>query len=411
MRRVVTHLALSVFLCFGGAAEAWQLPTHVGLTQRAAQRSNLDAWLRKQGLTEGEHELLGVLPHESHALMDGLANIDASLGVTPDHGRQPALAWLVAGVVIEGVGIERVRNHFIDARTKTGLDERVRFDNTKAGLDGARLGLATLRDLLTGGGFDGTGMRADAWVVHPTNPLSRPHFLEALYRASTAADPAARADALAHALLCAGSIANVLESVGAPANAHGDFAINTLKAGAPLEHWAETRYGTETPPVAVAAPSHSRLRSFFTADDGTGLADEVARDYDSPGARSHGSQSATDVAERLLPRIAAETATLLDYLFRGSLEIGTPRYQDGVLARDVQVGSVEIGGGTLELYSEASDGRRTRLVSRPTRGGSSGEVLLAIDADQLAKGKRLVAVYRGSDAAGEPIVLAALVTP
>lgn len=406
---------LTGLLVSATAASAWQIPTHVGITHRAIQRSTLDAWLRKNGLGDGLYEVLGLAkrpttagPIDDAALLEELATLDASLGASPDHGRQPALAWVLAGAALEGADMQRVRNHFVNPRTHRGLDEHARFADGKSTLDGARQGISTVRGLLAGGAFDGTGLRADVWVELERNPLSRPHFLDALYRAHTARSATERASWLARALVCVGSMLHVLQAVGDPAHAHGDFAVNYLAAGAPLARWVDARYGTATPPALQAGAARARLRSFFTSDDHSGLADQVARTYGSPGAPSGlPMRNPAEVADELLPRLAAESAALLDFLLRGSLQLSAARYEKGVLKIDLQVGSVPIGAGELELYEEEADGTRTRISSGHVAGGVSGVTLRSFSDDELPAGRRRIAVFRGLDGNGEPIVLAA----
>ncbi len=409
MTRSLRAGVLSGFVIFGASAWAWQLPTHMGLTHRAVQRSTLDTWLRHHQLGDGLYEILGISKRGDDAeLLGDLAVLDASLGASPDSGRQPALGWLLAGAAVEGTDIQRIRHHFVDPRTHKGLDERARFSDGKSSIDGSKQGLTSVRAMLAGATFDGTGIRADEWVDNDRNPYSRGHFLAALQRTHTAATPMERSAALARALVCAGSILHVLEAVGDPAHAQGDFAVNYLRAGAPLERFVEDRYGMETPPALQAGAPRKRLRDYFTTDDATGLADQVAVGYGSPGRPSSPMSANADVAEQLLPRIAAESAALLDFLFRGSIVLSEARYQKGLMKIDLEVGALPLGAGEIEIYDENSNGVRTRIARAPTSGGASGAVLMSFTDVELPAGAKKIAVYRGLDAAGEPLVLGAV---
>ncbi len=431
MRRLLAALAgFGALLVAAPAARAWELETHVGLTHRAALASRVDAWLRARGLDAGLYEIIAL---GDRALLGELALVDAALGVTPDRARQPALAWLLAGAALEGARMDRVRHHFVDPRTGGGLDE-----DDAAG---------TVRGLFTGASFDGTGMRADRWLDAATNALSRPRLLDDLERAAAAEQPAEREAALARALVCAGALAHVLEAVGDPAHARGDFAVNYGAAGAPLERWARDRYGLAVPAPAPRGPAPARLASFVTAPDGSGLADEVARAFLSPGTLPGGGRALAapplepgrepsgvvagpwvrtlvgyrrtgrgveytftpaalaEATDALLPRIAARAASLLDFLFRDAIAIR--RDGDGLT---VAVGAEALGRGRFALFAEQPDGRRTRLLERETRGGAAGTALAELDAaaaKAFAGARRVVALYRGVDAAGEPIVASA----
>jgi hypothetical protein len=445
--------------CFGlccslllptGTAQAWELETHVGLTHQAALQGRLDAWLRERGLGSGLYETLALEPRARRAareaeryalddrgLLDELGSLDAALGVSPDGARQPALAWMLAGAALEGARMDRVRNHFLDPRHGGGLAERGPNGSERLRIDGARDGSGTVRGVFTGANFDGTGERADRWIESVDNPLSRIRLLDELERAAVSGTPAGRQAALARALVCMGALEHVLQAVGDPAHARGDFTVNYSSAGAPLEHWAAQRYGLSVPPAAPPGSTATRLAAFITAPDGSGLGDEVARAFVSPGTlpgmegalpqprlqpgpepqgilagplvhelvvyrRVPGGVSYTlspaalaEAAEVLLPRIARRSVQLLDFLLRGAL---VPSDDGGF-----RVGPLGLGRGHLTYLEEGLDGIRRVVISRTTEGGAPGTVLLT--GNPSARG---VLSFRGVDENGEPIALSAV---
>ena len=387
------------------SAHAWEAETHVGLTQRAAQRSTLDLWLRRQGYEAGLHEELGLrradgkLESRDAALLGELVAIDAALGGAPDNGRQPALDWLLAGTALEGVGIERLRNHFLDA-SQHGLDEREHLDAMRVRFDDVRAGLGTFRGAFTGTNFDGTGQPADRWADAAGNALSRRVFVSAQLDALRSPTPKLREAALARALVAAGALLDVLQSVGDPANARNDFYVNTVVARSPLEHYAAERYGMLVPPALGKGAPRDTLAAFFHSADGTGLADETGRLHRSPATQpsrpTKDELSAT--AESLLPRIGAESAALLDFLFRGTLDFD--RTAEGPIVVRAGLG---LGAGSLELYTDSADGTRALVATVAVAAvPATAELARFPNVD----GKTLF-VFHGVDSAGEPIVIGA----
>ncbi|MEO6951355.1 MAG: hypothetical protein ABI321_06040 [Polyangia bacterium] len=394
---------------FPTSAQAWERETDVGLTQRAVQHSALDAWLRHHGYEAGLHEELGLrhadgtLEPRDAALLGQLVAVDAALGAAPDDGRQPALDWLLAGTALEGVGIERIRNHFLDAN-QHGLDEHERLDAMRVRFDDVRAGLGTFRGAFTGVNFDGTGLPASRWVDATSNPLSRRAFIAAQLDTLRSATPKLREAALARALVAAGALLDVLQSVGDPANARNDFYTNTIVARSPLEAYAAERYGMLVPPALGKGTPRDKLASFFHSADGTGLADEVGRAYRSPATQATRptKEQLAITTDALLPHIAAQSAALLDFLFRGTLDFETTT--EGPIAVHADIG---LGAGTLDLYTDTADGTRVLVTTR--------KVAAVPETAELARfpgvDSKTLFVFHGVDAAGEPIVIGARRTP
>lgn len=448
-------LALACGLLFAQPARAWELETHVGLTNRAALHSRLDGWLRAHGLTSGLYDTLSLEPGarrqandaaryvlDDRSLLDEISQLDSALGVSPDGPRQPALAWLLAGAALEGARMDRVRNHFLDPHAHDGaLAEDGSNGSARTRLDAARDGSGSVRGIFTGANFDGTGLRADRWIDSRNNALSRTHMLDELERAATAETEPQRRAALARALVCAGSILHVLQAIGDPANARGDFTVNYTIAGAPLERAALLRYGRSVPEPGVPGAPALVLARFFTSPDGTGLGDEVARSFVSPGTLPGGAgalplpklspgpephgllpgpwvkmlatyrrgadgvhyalppEAFAEAVDALLPRIARRSAQVLDFLFTDALEFRL----DAGDPLSIRIGAGALGKGTIALYLETEDGKRTQLIKRDTQGGLQ-HAELATAGTTLPVGRSLVAVYRGLDASGDPIV-------
>jgi len=121
----------------------------------------------------------------------------------------------------------------------------------------------------------------------------------------------------------------------------------------------------------------------------------------------------------ILPEVAAYEAGLLDFLLRGELTL--------TVSDQITVSGAGLGVGTVEILVEDQRGVRTSIANvqvsahgaaapAPAAGATPAPVAgapaapAAPTAEQLAQiatpasGTRVVAVYRGSDAAGEPVV-------
>jgi hypothetical protein len=204
----------------------------------------------------------------------------------------------------------------------------------------------------------------------------------------------------------------------------------------------------------VPAPSRvstrDRLRDYFTSKDGSGLADVISRSYFSPNtlpvtmrvagdakptlarpaptlptrlnlmaaSRDEGSvlrdakgtclaryrverdvlafgiddECMLEQVDAILPEVAAYETGLLDFLLRGELEL--------TAAGEVAVTGKGLGAGTVEVYVDDERGVRTKLTSASVAAGA--EQLARVAAPSA--GVRVVALYRGVDAHGEPLI-------
>ncbi len=128
-----------------------------------------------------------------------------------------------------------------------------------------------------------------------------------------------------------------------------------------------------------------RLRFRGRPERGDVLTDRVYQDY----------------AARLLPRAVGYSAALLDYFFRGRLELAftaDPADADASFLTAVNRSAEPIGPGVLTLYTDAADGGRAPVP------GAALPVTAAVPPDQplpplrvprTVEGQRLTAVYRG----------------
>jgi hypothetical protein len=95
---------------------------------------------------------------------------------------------------------------------------------------------------------------------------------------------------------------------------------------------------------------------------------------------------------RILPEVGSFEAGLLDFLLRGELTL-----QGG---REIVATAKGLGVGTVEFVVEDERGVRTPLGTFQTTGQAAE--LARVSAPAI--GTRVVAVFRGADAGGEPIV-------
>jgi hypothetical protein len=112
-------------------------------------------------------------------------------------------------------------------------------------------------------------------------------------------------------------------------------------------------------------------------------------------------QCMLEQVDAILPEVAAYEAGLLDFLLRGELQI--------TLGGELVVTGKGLGAGTVELYVEDERGVRTKLTSAATAGTAAAAGAAAADAELLrvaapGAGTRVVALYRGVDASGEPLI-------
>lgn len=448
-RRLAVVLALALV---PATAAAWEpQTTHAGLAEQAALASRLHKRLVSLGFVGGLFEPLTIPPADAPALTTALKLLSPTHGSVPDaRGRQSALAWLTAGAALADLPASQAANHFFDPATGQG------WTPPSTGLSG------TLARLVGQGAVPGKGIPAPDWLIAKTNPFNLEQFQNQYAKAVTAATPGERSRSMAAALVAAGAMLHVLGDLGAPARVRGDAAayLEPLGAGpddlgSRLERIAALTYGRLGVPSPSRTVTRSHLRDFITSKDGGGLADVIARGYFSPGTLPEPTRVSDDTRPRLrrpqpavparlnlmaaarddgttlrspsgtclaryrvehdtltfsidddcvleqlaviLPEVAAYEAGLLDFLLRGELLL--------TVADQITVSTgaeTALGAGKLDVLVEDDRGVRTSIASVATQPGAAAAALTTVATP--ASGTRVVAVYRGVDAAGEPIV-------
>jgi len=432
-------------------ALAWEPETtHAGLAEQAALASRLHKRMVSLGFTGGLFEPLTIPPADAPALLAALKLLSPSHGSVPDaRGRQSALGWLTAGAALADTPAANGANHFFDPLTGRGWEAP---DHGPIG----RLG-ESVRRALGRAALPDRGVPAPDWVTSRSNPFNLDSFATQYAKAVSASTPGERSRHMAAALVAAGAILHTLGDLGAPSRVRGDeLAHFEPLGGGPddlgsrferIAALAHGRLGVPTPSRVITRP---RLRDYFTSKDGGGLADLVSRSYFSPntlpastriggdtrpalarpaptlpsrlnlmaasrdegsvlrdargtclaryqvehGVVSFGLDDACllEQVDAILPEVAAYEAGLLDFLLRGELQIA--------LSGELVVTGKGLGAGTIEVYVEDERGVRTRLTSASTAPSSEQLVRAAAP----TAGTRVVALYRGVDGNGEPLI-------
>lgn len=449
--RASALLFAALVLVPAGAAQAWEPETtHAGLAEQAALKSRLHKRLVALGWNGGLFEPLTIPPADAPSLINALKLLSPTHGAVPDgRGRQVALGWLAAGAALADVPAAHGANHFYDPRSGNGWSAPDRSMVT---------GLSDkVREVLGRANLPDRGVPAVTWVTAKQNPFNVDAFYTQYDKAVSAKTAGERSRHMAAALVAAGAILHTLGDLGAPSRVRGDEAAHLEPLGAGpddlgsrFERIAALAYGRLGVPAASRTITRPRLRDYFTSKDGGGLADLIERSYYSPNTlpgpsrvsnqskpklvrpaptppsrlnvmaanRDEGTMlrdtSGTclaryrvdnDVLEFsiddecmleqlavILPEVAAYEAGLLDFLLRGELTItGTDT---------LAISAKGLGAGTVEVLVEDARGVRTKLASATIKPNT--EQLLSVPAP--GSGTRVVAVFRGVDANGEPIV-------
>lgn len=432
------------------AAVAWEpQTTHAGLAEQAALSSRLHKRLVSLGFAGGLFEPLTIPPADAPALTAALKLLSPTHGAVPDaRGRQAALAWLTAGAALADIPASHGANHFFDAATGAGWMAPDR---------GVLGGLSDkVREAITKGSLPDKGVPAPDWITAKDNPFNLDQFLSQYAKAVSAVTPGERSRYMAAALVAAGAMLHTLGDLGAPSRVRGDSAahLEPLGAGAGdlgsrFERIAALAYGRLGVPAPSRTITRNRLRDYFSSKDGGGLADLIARSYFSSNTLPEPTRIAGDARPRLLrpeptlparlnlmaanrddgttlraaagtclaryrvehdvltfsldddcvleqlaeimPEVASYETGLLDFLLRGELTLAA--------GDQLAVSGQGLGAGDIEVLVEDDRGVRTSLAKKPVSGGEQlAQVAMP------ATGVRVVAVFRGKDAAGEPIV-------
>lgn len=448
MKRAAGLLAIALAT---STAHAWEAQTtHAGLAEQAALSSRLHKRLVSLGFAGGLFEPLTIPPADAPALIQNLKLLSPTHGAVPDaRGRQTALAWIAAGASLADVPARHAANHFYDPATKKGWEHPDR---------GVFKGLSdTFREAIGRASLPARGMPAPDWITAKDNPFSIGAFHDQYEKAVSAATPGERSRHMAAALVAAGAILHTLGDLGAPSRVRGDEAAHFEPLGggpddlgSRFERIAALAYGRLGVPAPSRVITRTRLHDFFSSSDGGGLADFVSRSFFSPNTLPAPTRVGGDTKPRvarpqpalparlnlmaasredgttlrspegtclarykvehgvvsfslddecmleqlavILPEVAAYETGLLEFLLRGELEIKA--------GPQIAVSGKELGAGKVDVLVEDERGVRKSLGSAQTNGGS--DVLIRVPSP--GAGKRIVAVFRGTDRAGEPIV-------
>jgi hypothetical protein len=365
--------------------------------------------------------------------------------VPDSRGRQAALAWLAAGAALADVPASHGANHFFDPKTGHGW---VRPDRSFSSSMTDKV-----REMLGRSSLPERGVPAPDWVVAKDNPFNQDAFLSQYAKAVTAATPGERSRHMAAALVAAGAMMHVLGDLGAPSRVRGDEAAHLEQLGggpddlgSRFERIAALAYGRLGVPAPTRVITRAHLREYFTAPDNGGLADLISTRYFSPNtlpypasieehpqlarelpklpnrlnlmaaSRDDGStvrdsagvcmaryrvehgvvrfslddDCMLEQVTAILPEVTSYETGLLDFLLRGELTI--------TAAQTVVVTGKDLGPGTVEIVAEDDRGVRTPLTALKPGANELARASLP------ANGTRVLAVFKGQDTAGEPIV-------
>ena len=450
---------------------AWEpATTHAGLTEQAALSSKLQTRLVEQlGLPRGLFEPLIVPPQDAVSLFTVLRTHNPTDGYVPDQrGRLYALGWLVAGAAIADAPLSFAGNHFLDPSSGKGLTD-ASVSSARQRLRRRRVARAAGQDMAR------QGIAAPDWVLHPDNPMNLDGFLAQYEKAVRARTPGERSRHVAGALLAAGAILHVLQDMGSPSHVRNDYAAHltplgndTLDLGSRFERIASLAFGRLGVPApqegVVSAPD---LRSFFTAEDGSGLADRTAARWFSantlPRARRLPTRLTPEAIQRLLtaslrrpapeptlpldlfaaaspggahlaneqgvclagyrvvrstlawflddecmldqirailPEVARYSTGLLDWLFRGALDLS--RTGQNLVATSP---GLKLGAGKVEFLWDDNLGVRTSYHTVDAEPMAKGDVTARAPLPPEAA-TRITVLFRGVDASGQPLVAA-----
>jgi hypothetical protein len=452
------RFALLALVIATGTANAWEAETtHAGLAEQSALSSRVHKRLVSMGFSGGLFEPLTIPPADAPALIDDLHLLSPSHGSVPDgRGRQTALAWLAAGAALADVPAKHGANHFFDVASGRGWTSPSRSALGSL-TDSVRraFGRASLPD---------HGVPAPDWVTAKDNPFNLAAFLDHYAKAATAATPGERSRHMAAALIAAGAILHTLGDLGAPSRVRGDEAAHLEPLGggpddlgSRFERIAALAFGRLGVPAPSRTITRTHLHDYFVGPaNSPGLANLVANSYFSPHTLPHSARVGSDTKPELarplpalpqrlnlmaasrdegttlrdatgtclarykvehgllsfsldddcmleqvsaiLPEVTAYETGLLDFLFRGELKID--------LGAAMVVSGKGLGLGDLDILVEDDRGIRQKLATVQTVAArvAPDKVTELAHLPIPSTGTRVVAVFHGSDAAGEPIV-------
>ena len=103
--------------------------------------------------------------------------------------------------------------------------------------------------------------------------------------------------------------------------------------------------------------------------------------------------------DAILPQVVGYGAGLLDWLFRGELEVTADPGAAGTL---IVVARTAVGAGTLEVFTEDARGVRASVASHSVVKSAEGDAIATVAVPTDAT--KVYVLFEGADAAGEPLV-------
>ncbi|HEX3759884.1 MAG TPA: hypothetical protein VHW23_14315, partial [Kofleriaceae bacterium] len=448
------------------SASAWEpQTTQAGLAEQAALASRLHKRLVSLGFVGGLFEPLTIPPADAPALAAALKLLSPTHGSVPDgRGRQSALAWLTAGAALADMPASQAANHFFDPLTgagwtppERGLGGRLRELIGQGAVPDKGIPAPDWLTAKTNPFNLDQFLNQYAKAVSAATPGERSRYMAAALVAAGAmlhtlgdlgAPSRVRGDASAHLEpLGAGpdDLGSRFERIaaltygrlGVPppsrtvTRSHLRDYITAKDGGGLADLIARSYFSPNTLPETTrvsgdlkprlarpqpALPTRLNIMA-ATRDEGASLRSAtgtcLARyrvDHDFV-TFSIDDDCLLEQLAAILPEVAAYETGLLDFLLRGELTIN--------VGSQITVAGAGLGAGSIEVLVEDDRGVRTSIASASTpaapaspaspaapaaagSGAATATTLASVAAP--AAGTRVVAVYRGVDAAGEPIV-------
>ena len=423
------------------------------------------------GHRAGLFEPLTIPPADAPALFEAVRELDPTHGYAPDaRGELRALGWLVAGAVLADTPARHAAHHFFDPASGSGLSESS-LDSTGASLSRRLWARVARAELIRSGmpatewlSHPDNPMNLAGFLdqygkaVSSRTPAERERHLAGALLA---------AGAIVHVVQDMASPAHARADLAAHARQIGPERTDV---GSRFERIASLAYGRlGVPEPSREIPLRPELTDYITADDKTGLADVTARSYFSgstmprsievtrkltpqelgrrleasarrpspvPAAplqldRAASLEGATLAGDdgvclaryrhedrrlswsmpdacaleqigKLLPEASAFGAGAVNWLFRGSPELTV----DGG-AVEVAAGTVGVKTATVTLLWDDGRGVRTKLATAEGASAAAGETLGRFDAPSGRDARAVIALVRGTDEHGQPLVTAA----
>jgi len=460
----VKRIAIVAALLLAAApASAWEAQTtHAGLAEQAAASSSLHQRLVTLGFAGGLFEQLTVPPADAKELIQALSRYAPTGGFVPDNrGRQFAVGWLAAGAVLADSSPAWSVNHFYDPVARKGASLQSGFlDRIGATFAGrskvpehgqAAVDWVTAKDNPLGvEGFLGQYAKA----VRAATPGERSrHMAGALIAAGAVlhvlqdmASPTHVRDDLGAHLASLGPARDDLGSrfervaalaygrLGVPAakpvtraslrafftdrdgkgladiTAASFFSASTLPRDIEIGTASNrdalpSRLAGSLRRGAPALPSRLNLLAAGT-EDGTSLMSAtgvcLARYHVDHGMLrwSTDDECMLQQVDAILPRAVGYGAGLLDWMFRGQLEVTA---DPGSPGRAIVVSRIGLGAGTLEVLAEDASGVR-KPAGQPVaiKAAAKGDAVTTVDVPVDAHA--VYVLFDGADATGERLV-------